>query len=106
MTMATMVEVAQRMLTKRPTVARVSEIGIWFAANTPTRAREPRTEITRPKAVTMIDLGIVKEVFSLWQSVAGQRVKPGDPRIGQICGIGGALPFEPALEDKRQPKVA
>ncbi|WP_249124677.1 hypothetical protein [Bradyrhizobium manausense] len=53
MIIATMTELAQRMLTKRPTVARTSEIGIWLAAKSPTRASDPRTEITRPKDVTM-----------------------------------------------------
>ncbi|UFW53073.1 MULTISPECIES: hypothetical protein [Bradyrhizobium] len=53
MIMATMTELAQRMLTKRPTVARTSEIDNWFAAKSPTRASDPRTEITRPKDVTM-----------------------------------------------------
>jgi hypothetical protein len=51
-TMATIIELAQRMLTKRPTVARTSDVGIWLVANSPTRASEPRTEITRPKDVT------------------------------------------------------
>jgi hypothetical protein len=41
---------------KRPTVARASERGIWFVAKSPTRAREPRTEITRPKDVTVLNL--------------------------------------------------
>jgi hypothetical protein len=54
--MAMMVEAAQRMLMKRPTVARISEADIWCAANSPTRASEPRTEITRPKDVTAINL--------------------------------------------------
>ena len=54
--MATMVEVAQRMLMKRPTVARTSEVAIWLTARSPTRAREPRTEITRPKDVTVLNL--------------------------------------------------
>ena len=53
MIMATMIEFPQRMLTKRPTVARTSEIGIWLSARSPTRACDPRTEITRPKDVTM-----------------------------------------------------
>src|ERR1700748_2982102 len=44
-----MVEFEQRMLTNRPTVARTSVWLIWLAARRPTRAREPRTEITRPK---------------------------------------------------------
>jgi hypothetical protein len=50
--MATMVELAQRMLTKRPTVPRTSEAGIWLVASRPIRASEPRPEITRPKDVT------------------------------------------------------
>ena len=56
--MATMVEFAQRMLTNRPTVARASERPNWLAARSPTRANEPRTEITRPKDVTMIESGL------------------------------------------------
>src|SRR5262249_43379519 len=52
--MATMVEVAQRMLTNLPTVPRTSERGIWPSASSPTRARAPRTEITRPNDVTGI----------------------------------------------------
>jgi hypothetical protein len=55
--MATMVEVAQRMLTNLPTVARTSETGIWVASR-PTRASEPRTEITRPKDVTILEPGM------------------------------------------------
>jgi hypothetical protein len=46
---ATIVEFEQRMLTNRPTVARTSGWLSWLAARRPTRAREPRTEITRPK---------------------------------------------------------
>ncbi|UWU73737.1 hypothetical protein N2603_27085 [Bradyrhizobium huanghuaihaiense] len=61
MIIATMTELAQRMLTKRPTVARTSEIGIWLAARSPTRASEPRTEITRPKDVTMNEPGESEE---------------------------------------------
>jgi hypothetical protein len=55
--MATMTELAQRMLTKRPTVARTSETGIRLSASSPTRASDPRTEITRPKDVTMNEPG-------------------------------------------------
>src|SRR6266850_246345 len=59
--MATMVEVAaQRMLMKRPTVARTSETGIGPAGRSPTRASEPRTEITRPKDVTMLNLDVME----------------------------------------------
>ena len=54
--MATMVEFAQRMLTKRPTVARTSERPILLVARSPTRASDPRTKITRPKDVTVIEL--------------------------------------------------
>src|ERR1700677_22741 len=53
--MATMVEFAQRMLTNRPTVALTSDTPIWLVARSPTRARDPRTEITRPKAVTVVE---------------------------------------------------
>ena len=60
MIIATMTELAQRMLTKRPTVARTSEIGIWLAAKSPTRASDPRTEITRPKDVTIDEPGMSK----------------------------------------------
>jgi hypothetical protein len=49
------VEFAQRMLTKRPTVALISETAIRLAARRPTRASEPRTEITRPKDVTLVE---------------------------------------------------
>jgi hypothetical protein len=51
------IEPAQRMLTKRPTVARTSEIGIRLSVKSPTRACDPRTEITRPKDVTMNEPG-------------------------------------------------
>ena len=51
--------VAQRILMKRPTVARTSETGTWLTASSPTRAREPRTEITRPKDVTVLNLDLM-----------------------------------------------
>jgi hypothetical protein len=57
--MATMVEFAQRMLTNRPTVALTSDTPIWLAARSPTRASDPRTEITRPKDVTAVEPGMV-----------------------------------------------
>src|SRR5579864_3153861 len=50
--MATITEFAQRILIKRPTVARSSEGPTWPVGINPTRACEPRTEITRPKEVT------------------------------------------------------
>jgi hypothetical protein len=55
---ATMTEDTVRMLMKRPTVARTSETGIWLVASSPTRASEPRTEITRPKDVTVVRPGM------------------------------------------------
>ena len=54
MIIATMVELAQRILMKRPTVALTSETAIRLAASRPTRASDPRTEITRPKDVTVV----------------------------------------------------
>ena len=56
MIIATMVELEQRMLTKRPTVARTSEGAIWLDAKRPTRASDPRTEITRPKDAAAIEI--------------------------------------------------
>ena len=53
--MATMVELAQRMLTNRPTVALISGTAIWLVASSPTRASDPRTEITRPKDATALE---------------------------------------------------
>jgi hypothetical protein len=55
--MATIVEFVQRMLTKRPTVARISDRPMLVAIK-PTRAREPRTEITRPKEFTVVEPGM------------------------------------------------
>src|SRR5260370_10982965 len=52
-----MLEFAQRMLPNRPTVARTSASPIRLAARSPTRARDPRTEITRPKDVTVVEPG-------------------------------------------------
>src|ERR1700760_526068 len=79
--MATIVEFAQRMLTKRPTVARTSETAIWLVARSPTRARDPRTEITRPKDVTRIKSLIqwmraeARIVERLCRTRAGETVK-------------------------------
>jgi hypothetical protein len=36
-------------------VARTAERPIWLAARSPTRASDPRTEITRPKDVTVVE---------------------------------------------------
>ncbi|WP_213031402.1 hypothetical protein, partial [Acinetobacter baumannii] len=70
---ATMTELSQRMLTKRPTVARTSEIGIRLSARSPTRASEPRTEITRPKDVTMDE----PEKSDCFSNYAGRRCTNG-----------------------------
>jgi hypothetical protein len=84
--MATMVEFAQRMLMNRPTVARTSETAILFAAKSPTRAREPRTEITRPKDVTAVE-STCHEFASeclregTMQAVVGETVKPMEPQF-------------------------
>ena len=51
---AMIVALGQRMLMKRPTVARISETVICWVDRMPTRAWEPRTEITRPKDVTVM----------------------------------------------------
>lgn len=77
MIIAMMDEFAQRMLTNPPTVARTSEGPIWLAARSPTRARDPRTEITRPKDVTVLNLachGWGQAV--IMQAVIGETVKP------------------------------
>jgi hypothetical protein len=55
---ATIVDELQRMLTNFPTVARISETEVWLVAKSPTRARDPRTEITRPKEVTIAEPSI------------------------------------------------
>ena len=57
MIIATIVEFTQRMLMKRPTVALISATPIWRTARSPTLARDPRTEITRPKGVTIVEPG-------------------------------------------------
>jgi hypothetical protein len=74
---------AQRMLMKRPTVARTSETGIGPAGRSPTRASEPRTEITRPKDVTMLNLDVMELNWaSLWSASDSETVKPAGFRIG------------------------
>jgi len=72
------------MLMKRPTVARTSETAIWPAARSPTRASEPRTEITRPKEdVTVFNLDVMKlGLAPLWPAPASKTVKPARFRIG------------------------
>src|ERR1700712_631991 len=79
---ATIVEFEQRMLTKRPTVARTSEGASWLDANRPTRARDPRTEITRPNdGAVEIDMSGKSRRRALlfcptMQGVIGETVKP------------------------------
>ncbi len=53
--MATMVEVPLRRLTNRPTVARASAGDMRPVGKIPTRASDPRTEITRPKEVGEVE---------------------------------------------------
>ena len=44
-----------KLTTNLPAVARTCEPAIWHTARRPTRAVAPRTEITRPKDVTVIE---------------------------------------------------
>src|SRR3954453_19610040 len=88
--MATMTELAQRILTKRPTVARTSETGIRLSASSPTRASDPRTEITRPNDVTMNEPGKSNGLPGLCTAVAGQTVKRQAPALRQIRDNSGA----------------
>jgi hypothetical protein len=85
--MATMVDAALRRLTKRPTVARISEIGIWLFAKSPTRARDPRTEITRPRDVTLVPGGSQVGQTLTMSKVLGKTVKLVKRVLRQICAI-------------------
>src|SRR3981189_3648684 len=91
---ATIVEFEQRMLTNRPTVARTSVWLIWLAPRRPTRAREPRTEITRPKDAVAAEIDISKIrvaapfVCPTMQGVIRETVKPRNfegVKIGGFC---------------------
>src|ERR1700739_1273639 len=86
--MATMVEFVQRMLTNRPTVALTAERPIWLDARSPTRARDPRTEITRPKDVTVLEPGMSLIVFqsNTMHAVVGETVKPGASNRRRFVG--------------------
>jgi hypothetical protein len=86
---ATMTELTQRMLTNRPTVALISETGILPVASSPTLAREPRTEITRPNDVTVVPARYVVNscLCMTMQASIGETVKFGNARVPQICGI-------------------
>ena len=53
--MATMVEVTLRRLTNRPTVARAAAGDMRPVFKMPTRACDPRTEITRPNEVLEVE---------------------------------------------------
>ena len=53
--MATMVEVTLRRLTNRPTVARAAAGDMRPVLKIPTRACDPRTEITRPKEMAVVE---------------------------------------------------
>src|SRR6201995_3385507 len=97
--MGTMVEVAQRILTNLPTVPRTSESGIWPSASKPTRARAPRTEITRPNDVTGIlpALHMVGLAHTMLMPAA-QTVKPRGTGTVQIrsnfAQLAGLIPVE------------
>jgi hypothetical protein len=60
--MAMIVELAQRMLTKQPTVPRASAGAIRLAASKPTRASEPLTEMMRPKDDGEMKFVIVEKI--------------------------------------------
>src|SRR5262249_22002522 len=92
--MAMMVEFAQRMLTNLPTVPRTSDIGICPEARRPTRASEPRTEITRPKELTMLP-GMSRNGSgqALCGTVLGQTVKPPRRQVVQIRHISAYGPL-------------
>ena len=72
--MATMVEVAQRMLTKRPTVARASDGDILFAAYKPARACDPRTEMIRPNDASVDKIDISQ--YAPWRLVVSLTMRP------------------------------
>ena len=82
---------AQRMLIKRPTVARISDVPILSFGSRPTRASEPRTKITRPRGVTIAepDLYYVSDVTM--DVVAAQTVKSPRPKRRRF---GGTNTFE------------
>src|SRR5258708_26894411 len=82
--MAMMGEVVQRMLTKRPSVARTSQTGSWCSDRSPTRAREPRTEITRPKDVTVLTWLVRSSVGAIIPTPAGETVKSCRFRLSKI----------------------
>src|SRR4051812_36024425 len=73
---ATIVALGQRMLMKRPTVARTSETLICLIDRIPTRAWEPRTEITRPKDVTVMKpvVNCCADTFSVGTGKSVKRV--------------------------------
>jgi hypothetical protein len=52
---ATIVEVMLRRLTNRPTVARVAAGDMRPVLRIPTRACDPRTEMTRPKELAVVE---------------------------------------------------
>src|SRR3984885_8918475 len=81
---ATIVEFEQRMLTNRPTVARTSVWLSWLAARRPTRAREPRTEITRPKDAVAVAIDMIENsrrralcFARLWMGLLEKLLSPG-----------------------------
>ena len=81
-----MAEFAHRMLTNRPTVARTSEGSIWVVGRSPNRAKDPRTEITRPKDVTVVEPQKLGQKLTM-RALAGETVKRRLLPIAQISGI-------------------
>ena len=76
--MATMVELVQRMLMNRPTVALISETAIRLVGSSPTRASDPRTEITRPKEVGVVEADMVSISLRVgWLDYADSRWRNG-----------------------------
>jgi hypothetical protein len=95
---ATMVELAQRIEMKRPTVARISGPLSRFPASKPTRAREPRTEITRPKDVTEIKpVHLVPIGRELWGLELEKLLSCGFPNPGKFkVSRSGSILMEPS----------
>src|SRR6185312_15390292 len=93
--MATMVELVQRTLMNRPTVALISETAIRLVGSSPTRASDPRTEITRPKEIGAVETDMVSiscaSVGQTMRAVVGETVKPVLSNLRQV-GRGESRP--------------
>jgi hypothetical protein len=74
------------MLTNRPTVALTSATAIGRAANSPTRASDPRTEMMRPNDATAagaggLCIGVMRSIRPTMCEVVAETVKPTDIRV-------------------------